>query len=654
MALLVPGSAAAQAPVDGVGFPQRLTQIGADGNTAFGAFDPGVAYNTLQDEFLVVWQGIDPSAPTETEIYGRLLDGVGAPKGPVHRLSEVPGTNPAGQPVVGYSPVVNQYLLAYTGFPPAAVPPPANNPAGQVEILGQVVTTNGVRSGNPVRISNTDPTNADADQATDPAMAYDPERDQFRIVWRADETEADFEISTRRVSSSLIDPGGFTVVPISTTAAGTADDPVIAHLPDQDRYAIAWESNVPAASFISREVIGVGANTIADDAQISGGLNSAAQASITANPAAGEFLVGFANDLAGEGFEAFAQRLSSEGVQIPNATDSRISTMGPPGATAYDVSATVNTTAGFHPLMGRYLVTWASDHDLPGLVDNELERYGQALDGAGTEVPNFDFRISFAGPDGSTAAAPLDASLAASTARRGWLQVWEGDDNRPPLADNEFEIYGRFIGDDFDLDGFAVPVDCNDANPGINPFATDIPDNGIDEDCGGGDSINFDRDGDGSRRPADCNDNNPFIRPGRRDIPGNRIDEDCSGRDTPVLTRAGVEAEFQVFGSITRVTRLVVKRAKRRMRIRIRCVGPGCPNRLRRTKRIRVRRAGTRKLTGLVGGASLRPGAKLTVQLIESGAVGRSVVFRMRNAKAPTRRESCLRPGTTRTRRCPR
>ena len=82
----------------------------------------------------------------------------------MHRLSEVPGTAPAGQPVVGYSPVVNQYLLAYTGFPPAAIPPPANNPAGQVEILGQVVTTNGVRSGNPVRISNTDPTNADADR----------------------------------------------------------------------------------------------------------------------------------------------------------------------------------------------------------------------------------------------------------------------------------------------------------------------------------------------------------------------------------------------------------------------------------------------------------------------------------------------------------
>ena len=87
-ALLVPGSAAAQAPVDGVGFPQRLTQIGPDGDAAFDAYDPEVAYNSLQDEFLVVWSGTDPSAPGDIEIYGRLLNGVGAPKGPVHRLSE--------------------------------------------------------------------------------------------------------------------------------------------------------------------------------------------------------------------------------------------------------------------------------------------------------------------------------------------------------------------------------------------------------------------------------------------------------------------------------------------------------------------------------------------------------------------------------------
>ena len=126
-ALLVPGSAAAQAPVDGVGFPQRLTQIGHDGDAAFDATDPEVAYNSLQDEFLVVWSGTDPSAPGDIEIYGRLLNGVGAPKGPVHRLSEDADASGAAQPVVGYSPVTNGYLLAYTGYPRRRPPPRAGS-----------------------------------------------------------------------------------------------------------------------------------------------------------------------------------------------------------------------------------------------------------------------------------------------------------------------------------------------------------------------------------------------------------------------------------------------------------------------------------------------------------------------------------------------
>ena len=126
--------------------------------------------------------------------------------------------------------MINGYLLAYTGIPGGAP-----DPAGQVEVLGQVVNEQRRALGQSGADLCYRHGNADADQATDPAMAYDPERDQFRIVWRADETEADFEVFTRRVGSNLIDPGGFTVIQVSTAGGDTADDPVIAHLPDQDR-----------------------------------------------------------------------------------------------------------------------------------------------------------------------------------------------------------------------------------------------------------------------------------------------------------------------------------------------------------------------------------------------------------------------------------
>lgn len=101
---------------------------------------------------------------------------------------------------------------------------------------------------------------------------------------------------------------------------------------------------------------------------------------------------------------------------------------------------------------------------------------------------------------------------------------------------------GCLVCTDNDGDTFAVEggdcglIDCNDSNAAINPAITDIPNNGIDEDCSGTDSVDptaLDKDGDSySEIAGDCNDSDATINPSAFDIPNNGIDEDCDGVDS--------------------------------------------------------------------------------------------------------------------------
>jgi hypothetical protein len=93
-----------------------------------------------------------------------------------------------------------------------------------------------------------------------------------------------------------------------------------------------------------------------------------------------------------------------------------------------------------------------------------------------------------------------------------------------------FEPAGA-AGADLDGDHVTSPDDCDDNNAAIHPGAADVPFDGIDQDCQGGD--NKDRDGDGfAAKPfgKDCNDANKAINPSAKERRGNWVDENCDRR----------------------------------------------------------------------------------------------------------------------------
>jgi hypothetical protein len=85
----------------------------------------------------------------------------------------------------------------------------------------------------------------------------------------------------------------------------------------------------------------------------------------------------------------------------------------------------------------------------------------------------------------------------------------------------------------------------------------------------------------------------------------------------------------------TRFTRVSV-RAPRGARIRVRCVGRGCPY---KRKAIAVRYLRIRKLQ-----RSYRPGANLEIRVTQASKIGKYTRVRTRRGKAPTRIDRCLMP----------
>ena len=100
----------------------------------------------------------------------------------------------------------------------------------------------------------------------------------------------------------------------------------------------------------------------------------------------------------------------------------------------------------YNSAANEYLVVWRGEDNTGGLVDGEIEIFGQRVDAAtGGEVGANDFRISDMGGTGDPEYDGLDPTVACSGTQNEYLTVWGGDDDTGELTNDEFEIFGQRV-----------------------------------------------------------------------------------------------------------------------------------------------------------------------------------------------------------------
>ncbi len=397
----------------------RISAMDDDADAAFDAFNAAVAYNSTNNEYLVVWYGdLDDGTlvDEEFEIYGQRIDAsTGTAVGnDDFRISDM-GTDgstsfAAFNPAVAYNSTNNEYLVVWEGDDSAT---------NGFEIYGQRIygdLNDGDEVGtNDFQISDMGPNLSNSEDAAEADVAYNSTENEYLVVWHGDDTDNGLAANEQEVFGQRI--------------YGDRTD---------------------------GDEVGTNDFRISD----AGGLNDATYNTVSShiayNSADNEYLVVWMADdnvggLVDEELEVFGQRLDGPDASEIGTNDFRISDVGGTGTTT---AQAFSANVAFNSLNNEYLVVWHADDTDAGLADNELEVFGQRLSGIdGSAVGNNDFRIS---DMGGTGAPSLDAGppeIQYSPGRNEFLVVWSADDDTSPLVDGEMEIFGQFIfGDRFDGD----------------------------------------------------------------------------------------------------------------------------------------------------------------------------------------------------------
>ncbi|MBU1226908.1 MAG: hypothetical protein KJ698_06840 [Actinobacteria bacterium] len=398
LASLVP--AAAGTPQLGDAFAGTRFRI-TDLAVVSGVEVPVVAYNSRNNQYLVVWSDQRNSATRQNDIYGQLMKGDGTLIGVNFRISGPGATGPEYPTAVAYNSVSNQYLVVWQ-----------YERDGGYDIYGRRVKANGKVAGKEFRING--------DVASDPAVAHNPVTNQYLVVWRAG------AIYGQRINATGALVGG--AFRISGDAvAGNQFSPEVVCNTATGYYFVVWKDSRNGPTPWAYDVFGrrikksgipAGSDFMVneDDSGVANGERPA----VAYNSIRNQYMVLWEDlrNYTTTMHDIYGRRVKARG--RPLGGDVRVS--GNPTPQEYEHQPVL----AYDPAADRYLVAW----EVLGYGDRGIELYARRVRGSGQPM-GADKRVAGTRDDDK------EPSVAYNSAAHEFLVVWS--------ATGSTVIYGRRV-----------------------------------------------------------------------------------------------------------------------------------------------------------------------------------------------------------------
>ncbi len=457
----------------GIAVETRVSDMGPDGDEAYDARMPSVAYNSADNQYLVVWEGddnVDGPASGEVEIRAQRIDGVsGAELGADDLRVSTMGSDgdPAfggHDPSVAYNQTENEYLVVWHGDDDS------NGLADdEFEVYGQLLDAMGVAIGTQFRISAMGPDGNTSFFGRKARVAYNAIGNEYLVVWEGVDDVGTLVAGESEIFGQFLDANGqeiglddFRISDMGPDGDTSFDafDPSVAYGDLTNEFLVVWEGDDDTGLLVAGEfeIFGqlieaaTGLETGQNDFRISEtdvdgmGQFDATDPAVAYNGTDGEYFVVWEAD--GDPFPDGKFEIRGRAVDAMTGTpigaaDSVISGMGDPGNTSLDAEL---PSVAYNAINNDYMVVWQGDDSAGPLSNNEFEIYGRVVT---FPLTSTQFRISDMGTDdGDDLFDARRAAVITNEVSGEFLVVWDGDDDTGALHNNELEIYGqRLLGD---------------------------------------------------------------------------------------------------------------------------------------------------------------------------------------------------------------